>query len=97
MPPSIETLFMPEIESGLPRLPLMERTPLTRLEALERRLGGKHRIFIKQDDLGGIGGGGNKLRKLEYAVGAALQQKCDTLITNTVVSTTYTPGAGNIW
>lgn len=23
--------------------------------------------------------------------------KCDTLITNTVVSTTYTPGAGNIW
>jgi uncharacterized protein involved in type VI secretion and phage assembly len=23
--------------------------------------------------------------------------KCDTLITNTVVSTTYTPGAGNVW
>ena len=23
--------------------------------------------------------------------------KCDTLISNTVVSTTYTPGAGNIW
>jgi hypothetical protein len=23
--------------------------------------------------------------------------KCDTLITNSVVSTSYTPGAGNIW
>ena len=23
--------------------------------------------------------------------------KCDTLITNSVVSTAYTPGAGNIW
>ncbi|HTE48244.1 MAG TPA: phage baseplate assembly protein V [Gemmatimonadaceae bacterium] len=23
--------------------------------------------------------------------------RCDTLITNTVVSTTYTPGAGNVW
>ena len=23
--------------------------------------------------------------------------KCDTLISNTVISTTYTPGAGNIW
>ena len=23
--------------------------------------------------------------------------QCDVLITNTVVSSTYTPGAGNIW
>jgi hypothetical protein len=23
--------------------------------------------------------------------------KCDTLISNTVISSTYTPGAGNIW
>jgi hypothetical protein len=23
--------------------------------------------------------------------------KCDTLITNTVISNSYTPGAGNIW
>jgi hypothetical protein len=23
--------------------------------------------------------------------------KCDTLITNSVISSSYTPGAGNIW
>lgn len=70
-----------QIAAELPKLQLTEKSPLARLPRLEARLGARQRIFIKRDDLGGIGGGGNKLRKLEYAVGAALQQGCDTLIT----------------
>lgn len=70
-----------QIFNGLPRLQLTEKSPLTRLSRLETRLGARQRIFIKRDDLGGIGAGGNKLRKLEFAAGAALQQGCDTLIT----------------
>src|SRR4051812_12510415 len=29
----------------------------------------------------GIGGGGNKLRKLQFLIGEALDQRCDTFIT----------------
>ncbi len=38
-------------------------------------------LWIKREDLGGIGGGGNKLRKLEFSVGAALADGADTLVT----------------
>lgn len=38
-------------------------------------------LWIKREDLGGLGGGGNKLRKLEYSVGAALADGADTLVT----------------
>lgn len=38
-------------------------------------------LWLKRDDLGGIGGGGNKLRKLEWTVGAALADGADTLVT----------------
>src|SRR5206468_1937744 len=38
-------------------------------------------IYVKRDDLMGVGGGGNKLRKLEFLVGEALDQGCDTFIT----------------
>jgi 1-aminocyclopropane-1-carboxylate deaminase/D-cysteine desulfhydrase-like pyridoxal-dependent ACC family enzyme len=38
-------------------------------------------LWIKREDLGGIGGGGNKLRKLEFSVGAALAEGADTLVT----------------
>jgi len=36
---------------------------------------------MKRDDLTGLAMGGNKTRKLEFLVGAALAQGCDTLIT----------------
>lgn len=39
------------------------------------------RLFVKRDDLMGLGGGGNKLRKLEFLMGEALAQQCDTFIT----------------
>ncbi|RKR89450.1 D-cysteine desulfhydrase [Micromonospora pisi] len=38
-------------------------------------------LWIKRDDLGGLGGGGNKVRKLEWTVGAAVAAGADTLVT----------------
>lgn len=57
-------------------------TPIQRLERLERALGlgSGTRLWAKRDDLG-LGGGGNKLRKLEYLLGAALAEGCDTFVT----------------
>lgn len=42
---------------------------------------GGARLWVKRDDLMGIGGGGNKLRKLEFLIGEAIEQGCDTFIT----------------
>lgn len=66
-----------------PRFTLLEgRTPIQRLTRLEQALGGDcPPIYVKRDDLMGIGGGGNKLRKLEFLIGEALDQDCDTFIT----------------
>ena len=36
---------------------------------------------MKRDDLTALGGGGNKVRKLEYLCADALEQGCDTLVT----------------
>jgi D-cysteine desulfhydrase len=38
-------------------------------------------LWIKRDDLIGLGAGGNKVRKLEYTVGAAMAAGADTLVT----------------
>ncbi|EPD68918.1 D-cysteine desulfhydrase family protein [Streptomyces sp. HGB0020] len=38
-------------------------------------------LWIKRDDLLGIGGGGNKVRKLEYTAGLAHRDGADTLVT----------------
>ncbi len=65
----------------LPRHPLgFYPTPLVKLARLTERLAGP-RIFMKRDDQSGLGLGGNKVRKLEFLVGEALTQGCDTLIT----------------
>jgi len=55
-------------------------TPIVKLARLTERLSGP-RIFMKRDDLTGLGLGGNKVRKLEFLVGEALAQGCDALIT----------------
>lgn len=55
-------------------------TPLAELERLSRHLGGP-RLWVKRDDLSGLAGGGNKIRKLEYLVADALAQGATTLIT----------------
>jgi L-cysteate sulfo-lyase len=63
---------------------LEESTPIQRLNRLEHELGnalGGAQIYVKRDDLMGLGGGGNKLRKLEFLLGEALALGCDTFIT----------------
>lgn len=54
-------------------------TPLEEAKRLSDALGGP-RILLKRDDLTGAGLGGNKVRKLEYIVGAAIAEGADTLV-----------------
>ena len=57
-------------------------TPLEPLERLGRHLGlAPGALWVKRDDMTGLGGGGNKARKLEFLCAAALDQGCDTLVT----------------
>ncbi len=53
--------------------------PLERLHRLEQSLGVSP-IYIKRDDLTGLGPGGNKVRSLEFLLGDALQQDCDLIL-----------------
>ena len=63
-----------------PRVELaLTPTPLLKLERLSARLGVE--LYLKRDDLTGLLESGNKVRKLEFLVGEALQQGADTLIT----------------
>ena len=62
------------------RFPLIDATPIEHLSRLSNLLKGPQ-IYVKRDDLNVLGGGGNKLRKLEFFVGEAINQKADTLIT----------------
>lgn len=55
---------------------------LSRLRAeLARELGGCPRIYLKRDDYTGPGFGGNKVRKLEYVLAAAIDAGVDVAIT----------------
>jgi D-cysteine desulfhydrase family pyridoxal phosphate-dependent enzyme len=67
----------------IPRFPLCTLpTPLYRAERLERALGARSpRIWIKRDDLTGLAFGGNKARKLEYLIAAALGSGADVVVT----------------
>lgn len=50
---------------------------------LERgpQLPGGSRLWVKRDDLTGLGAGGNKVRKLDFLCGEALASGADTLVT----------------
>ncbi|MHA7776043.1 D-cysteine desulfhydrase family protein [Roseibium sp. M-1] len=67
-----------------PKCKLMSgRTPIHRLERVEKALNLTAvgiKLYVKRDDVMLLGGGGNKLRKLEYLLGDALSQRADTLI-----------------
>ena len=64
-----------------PRLSLVAGpTPLMLLDRLSRDVGGP-RIWVKRDDLTGCATSGNKVRKLEFTLAAALEHGCDTVIT----------------
>lgn len=58
-------------------------TPIQRLHRVEAALApalNGARIFVKRDDAMNLGGGGNKLRKLEFLFGEAIEQGADTII-----------------
>jgi L-cysteate sulfo-lyase len=56
-------------------------TPLEETPRLAARLG-LERLWFKRDDLTGLGGGGNKVRKLEYTCAQAIEAGAQTVITS---------------
>ena len=72
-----------------PRVKLCQApTPLELLPNLTKMLGGPE-IWMKRDDLTGMGGGGNKVRKLEYLAGDALAQGANHLVTQGAVQSNH--------
>ncbi|MGI8810456.1 MAG: pyridoxal-phosphate dependent enzyme [Acidimicrobiales bacterium] len=65
------------------RLPLaVLPTPLEPADRLAKALGMEPgALWVKRDDLTGLGGGGNKARKLEYLCADALARGADVLVT----------------
>ncbi|MFN4087646.1 MAG: D-cysteine desulfhydrase [Alphaproteobacteria bacterium] len=55
-------------------------TPLEPMDRLSAMLGGP-RLWVKRDDCTGLATGGNKTRKLEFLIGAALAEGADTVLT----------------
>jgi L-cysteate sulfo-lyase len=75
--------------SRFPRIRFCQApTPLEFLPNLTKQLGGPQ-IWIKRDDLTGAGGGGNKVRKLEFLLGAALAEGADHVVTQGAVQSNH--------
>ena len=63
-----------------PRIPLaLLPTPIHRLDNISRLLGTN--VYIKRDDLTGIGLGGNKVRKLEFLLADAKEKGAEVVFT----------------
>ena len=63
-----------------PRIPLaVLSTPIQKLENISRLL--NTNVYIKRDDLTGIGLGGNKVRKLEFLLADAKRQGAEVVFT----------------
>src|SRR4029079_13269105 len=66
-----------------PRFGLLDGpSPLTALPRFSAALGGRAEVWVKREDLLPLAFGGNKLRTLEFLVGAALAEGADTLVTS---------------
>jgi D-cysteine desulfhydrase family pyridoxal phosphate-dependent enzyme len=63
-------------------------TPIEELPHLSAKLNGPH-IFVKRDDLTGLGLGGNKTRKLEFLIAEALANGAHTLITTGAIQSNH--------
>ncbi len=62
-------------------------TPIEELDRLGERIG--VRLYVKRDDLLSLGLGGNKVRKLEYLVGDAIEKGCKMLATSGAVHSNH--------
>jgi D-cysteine desulfhydrase len=71
--------------AGFARMPLLDGpTAIERLARLDQALGAALcgvNLYVKRDDVPNVGGGGNKLRKLEFLIGEARAQGADIFIT----------------
>ena len=68
---------------SLPRVQLLDGpTPLQPMPRLSEALGGKAELWIKREDLGPLAFSGNKLRNLEFLLGAAIADGADTIVTS---------------
>ena len=66
-----------------PRFPLLDGpSPLHAVPRFSEALGGRAEVWVKREDALPLAFGGNKLRNLEFLVGAALEEGADTLITS---------------
>jgi 1-aminocyclopropane-1-carboxylate deaminase/D-cysteine desulfhydrase-like pyridoxal-dependent ACC family enzyme len=79
-----------EALARLPRTPLasVRPTPLEPLARLSAHLNGPA-LYIKRDDLTGLGFGGNKTRMLEFSLAQAQATGSDTLVTGAAVQSNY--------
>lgn len=67
--------------AGFPRLEIGTfPTPLHQMKNLQTKTGASIPLYIKRDDLTGVGSGGNKIRNLEYLLGDAVEKKADLVI-----------------
>ncbi|MBA2372623.1 MAG: pyridoxal-phosphate dependent enzyme, partial [Chloroflexi bacterium] len=74
---------MPAWSVDLPRFRLFDGpSPLERLPRFSAELGGKVEIWIKREDLLPLAFGGNKIRNLEFLIGAARAAGADILVTS---------------
>src|ERR1700720_1920240 len=78
----------------MPRVALVDApTPIHPLKRIEEVMGpalNGVKLYVKRDDLLGLGGGGNKLRKLEYLMGDAAAKGCDTIIASGGMQSNFT-------
>lgn len=74
------TLRQPALAAGLPRAGLLEApTPLRRHSLT---IGGRtHQLLVKHDERSGALYGGNKVRKLDYLLGRALERRTEVVAT----------------
>src|SRR5919206_3714795 len=87
--------------AAFPRLGLADLpTPLEPMRRLTAHLDGP-RLWVKREDATGLGFGGNKLRKLDYVLHAALADGADTIVSGGVVQSNsqrqVAAGAAQIW
>ncbi|MBX3011368.1 MAG: D-cysteine desulfhydrase family protein [Caldilineaceae bacterium] len=81
-----------QLEAAIARLPRTHLgllpTPLEALPRLSAALGGPP-IYIKRDDLTGLGFGGNKTRMLELSLAEGLARGADTVVFGAAVQSNY--------
>jgi len=76
--------------SKLPRVNLANLpTPIEFLPRLSKHLDGP-KIYVKRDDCTGLAMGGNKVRKLEFLLGDAIEKKANTIVTHGTSQSNHT-------